>query len=265
MNRQEMERLGTKTPEQQFLYKLEAEFAYAPRVAEALLEEAQACLLGHTGELRPGQMRVLLAKRGAAHGRSLKETEKVEVIWTMDAGVADQEIALKEGAQGLRRARLQRLLEEALEQGAVATQEDVARALQVSVRTIRRDCIALREAGRFLHTRGYLQGIGRGQTHKAQIVGRWLAGETYDQITFHTHHSLASVQRYIQTFVRVTHLHEQDFCLDEIALLLQLGKGLVEEYLALSEETDTPLARRRLADQLRRLKQDRPQEKKGAV
>lgn len=48
MNQQEMERLRTKTPEQQFVHKLEAEFAYAPRVAQAVLEEARACLLvGH--------------------------------------------------------------------------------------------------------------------------------------------------------------------------------------------------------------------------
>lgn len=265
MNQQEMERLSTKTPEQRFLHRLETDFAYAPRVAKALLEEAQTCLLGHSGELRPGQMRVLLAKRGAAHGCSLQTVEKVEVIWTIDAGMADQEIARKKGRQGLRRARLRRLLEEALEQGAAATQEDVARALQVSVRTLRRDCAALREEGISLPTRGYLQGIGRGQTHKAQIVGRWLAGETYDQITFHTHHSLASVQRYIQTFVRVVHLHEQGFCGDEIGLLLQLGKGLVEEYLSLYQEATSPLARRRLSDQLQRLGQKQPQRKKGGV
>lgn len=263
MNRQQMERLAVKTPEQHFLQKLEEEFAYAPRVAQALLEEARECLLGRPGELRAGQMRVLLAKRGAPHGRSLKATEKVEVTWTVDAGIADQEIGHKEGGQSLRQVRIQRLLQEALEQGAVATHEDLARVLQVTTRTIRRDCAALREGGHTLPTRGYLQGIGRGQTHKGEIVSRWLAGETYDQITFHTHHSLASVQRYIQTFVRVVHLHEQQFGREEIALLLQLGQGLVAEYLALYRKHDSDLARRRLVDQLRRLGQRQPRAKKG--
>ena len=52
-------------------------------------------------------------------------------------------------------------------------------------------------------SRGNLQGIGRGQTHKAQIIARWLQGETYDQIALHTHHALVSVQGYIGTFARV--------------------------------------------------------------
>jgi hypothetical protein len=265
MNQQEMARLRTKTPEQQFLYKLEAEFAYAPRVARAVLAEARECLFGHSEVLRPGQMRVLLARRGAAHGRPLAETEKVEVVWTIDDGIADAELACQQGAVALRRERLRRLLEEALEQGGVATQEDVARALQVSVRTIRRDCAALRAAGERLPTRGQLQGIGRGQTHKAQIVGRWLAGETYDQIAVHTHHSLASIQRYIQTFVRVVHLHEQAFSREEIGLLLQLGPGLVAEYLALYHQADSRQARRRLAEQLRRLGEGQLQGKKGGI
>ena len=75
------------------------------------------------------------------------------------------------GSPTLRRVRIQRLLDEALAQGAVATQEDLAQALHVSLRTIKRDCAAQAQEV-YLPTRGNLHGIGRGQTHKAQI-GRW--------------------------------------------------------------------------------------------
>jgi len=252
-----------KTPEERFLNLLEQDFAQPPKVAEAILDEACDCLLGRPEQLQPGQMRVVLVKRQAPHGRPLRETEKVEVVWTIDAGREDRAILRRTTPRALRRVRIQRLLDEALAQGAVATQEDLALALQASVRTIKRDCAALRATGIYLPTRGNLQGIGRGQTHKAQIVGRWLEGETYDQITFRTHHSTASVRRYIRAFVRVVDLHDRGFQAAEIAHLLQQSRPLVVEYLAIYAQHDTALARRRLAEHRQRRAHTVPVEKRG--
>ena len=264
MNGNMLKRLTAKTPEQQFLNKLEQEFEYAPRVAEAILQEAQACLLGRAAPLRPGQRHVFLAKRGARHGRPMRETEKVEVIWTIDAGEEDLATAQKKGAPGLRRARIERLLDEALLQGAVATQEDLAWALNVNVRTVRRDCALMRSEGIAVPTRGSLQGIGRGQTHKREILARWLAGETYDEITFHCRHSPASVKRYVQGFVRVVHLYKEGFGRGEIALLLPMSRSLVEQYLAVYAENDTLQVRRRLADHRLRLAKGQTAVKRGS-
>jgi transcription initiation factor IIE alpha subunit len=253
MNNNEIERLQAKTPEQRFLHMLEAEFHYAPKVAQAILEEAQSCLLGSSDQLRPGQVRVVLTKREAGHGRALRETATTEVVWTIDAGLEDRQVLQAHDAIALRQVRLQRLLDEALDQGAAAVQEDLAQALQVSVRTIKRDFAALQAQGIFLPTRGKLHGIGRGQTHKPQIVGRWLKGETYDQIQLHTRHALSSIKRYIQTFVRVVHLHRQGFSNSQIAQLLGISEALVEEYLAVYHDNDTPECRKRLDEQLQRL------------
>ena len=263
MNDNYFERLLAKTPEQQYLNKLEQEFEFAPRVAEAILQEAKACLLGQEVPMRPGQRRILLTKRGARHGRSIRETEKVEVVWTIDAGSEDMEIGKKEGAIGLRRARIRRLLNEALLQGAAATQEDLAWALNVDTRTVRRDCAVLRAEGKEVPTRGNLQGIGRGQTHKRPILARWLAGETYDQITLQCHHNVASVARYIQGLVRVVHLTKEGFSPEEVAILLPMSRSLVAEYLAVYEENDNPLARRRLRDHRRRVAKGVPAVKRG--
>jgi hypothetical protein len=98
-----------------------------------------------------------------------------------------------------------------------------------------------------------VQGIGRGQTHKAQIVGRWLRGETYDQIALHTRHSLSSVRRYVQTFARVVHLHRQGWVDHQIAMLLSIGPSLVAEYLAIYRKDDSLACRQRLEAQLKRL------------
>ena len=211
MQQNEIERLQAKTPEQRLISVLQQEYHFAPKIAQALVAEAQACLVGPDLPLQPGQMRVVLLKRKAPPGRALSQSQMVEVVWTIDAGPEDQAVLANYGLCALRQVRIQRLLEEALAQGAVASQEDLARALQVSVRTIKRDWAELQAQGLYLPSRGHLQGIGRGQTHKAQIVGRWLRGETYDQIARHTHHAVSCVQRYVQTFVRVLNLHQQGF------------------------------------------------------
>jgi len=263
MDEQTNNRLRAKTPEQRFLSVLEADFHQPPRVAQALLEEAQACLLGHGSALRPGQIRIILTALDAGHGQALCNITRQEVTWTVDAGQEDRQVLQQHGLVALRQVRIQRLLDEALAQGAVATQEDLAQVLHVSVRTIKRDCQDLETQGIYLPTRGKLKGIGRGQTHKAQIVGRWLRGETYDQIVLHTRHSVSSIQRYVRGFVRVVDLHTQDFRVGEIALLLDMGVPLVREYLAVYEQCDASEYRARLKEQIERFRQA-PVAKKGA-
>lgn len=265
MNKDQVARWQAKTPEQRFLNMLGNEFNQPSRVAQAILADATSCLLGTEENMQPGQMRVILAARGAGHGKAVRDLATKEVIWTVDAGEEDYEVGQKHGCQKMRQQRILRLLDEALAQGAVATQEDLARALQVTVRTIKRDCKAMREKGIYLPTRGNLQGIGRGQTHKAQIVKYWLEGETYDRVARQAHHSVTSVQRYIQAFIRVVQLHGRGLPNDEIALLLQMSRPLVEEYLAIYAEHDSPFARQRLAEQLQRLKKRSPREKKGVA
>lgn len=264
MNEDQAARWKAKSSEQQFLNMLEKEYNQAPRVAQAILADAENCLLGRDKGLKQGQMRVILTARGAGHGKPMREMVTRNVVWTVDAGEKDTDICRQDGYPALRRERILRLLNEALAQGAVATQEDLARALQTSVRTIKRDFKVMQGQGAYLPARGNLKGIGRGQTHKAQIVGSWLAGKTFDQIAQKSRHSVTSVQRYVQAFVRVVELQQRGLPIVEIALLLQVGQPLVKEYLAIYDAHDAPFARQRLAEQLQRLKK-RPQSgKKGA-
>ena len=265
MNQDELLRLQAKSADQRLLSMLQQEFHFAPKIAQAILREAQECLLGSAVGLRAGQMRIVLLKRNAPHGRALSQTKTIEVTWTLDAGSEDQQVLACHGLTALRQVRIQRLLEEALAQGAVASQEDLARALQVSGRTIKRDCAALQAQGIYLPTRGNLQGIGRGQTHKAHIVGRWLQGETYDQVARHTHHAVSCVRRYVQTFVRVVKLQQQPLSQPEICLLLQVSQPLLAEYLAVYERFDSPFCRQRLDEQLARLTDPAPQPQKGGL
>lgn len=267
MSQNNMEnRSATKTGEGHLLRKLEQEFHFPPRIAQAVVEEAKASIEGNQ-PLESGQVRRYLSRYEAGGGQPLKETPTVEVIWTLDAGAEDQAVQKAYGRVSLRRVRLQRLVSEAIEQGAVASQEDLSVALGVSIRTIKSDCQALESQGTLVTTRGKLHGIGRGQTHKGQIVGHWLKGATYDQIMQLTHHSLISIRRYIQTFLRIMLLYRQGFALLEVAHLSQTSEALLQEYLAVYALHDQPSCRERLETHLARLQNgrrpDEPLEKGG--
>lgn len=249
-------RTQVKTAASQLQQKLESEFDIPRRIAEAIVNEAEECLQAPSEQQVSGQRWVLLASREAGHGQALSETALRQVCWTVDDGAADTATYAAHGAVGLRRVRLQRLLGEAVEQGALATQEDLATALTVDVRTIKRDCRELEAAGVWLPLRGAIRSIGRGQTHKAQIVGRWLGGETYDQLTRSTHHHVSCIARYVQTFVRVVALHQEGLLAQQIAHLTQSGLPLVQEYLTLYHQYDAPHYRERLAEQLQRMQGD---------
>lgn len=254
MERSESERRAfAKTKSAHFLNKLQSEFDMAPRIAQAVVEEAEACLSDENESQQSGQRWVILASRRAGHGQSLKETATQRVCWTLDAGEEDQATLREQGSLGVRRVRIQRLLDEAVDQDALATQEDLAHALEVDVRTIKRDCVALQKAGVWLALRGNVRGIGRGQTHKSQIVGRWLHGESYDQLMRSTHHTVSCIRRYVQTFVRVVALQQEGFAESQIAHLTQCGVHLVQEYLTIYRQNDDALGRERLAEQLLRL------------
>lgn len=113
----EEQRAFAKTKRAQLLYSLENEFDLAPRIAQAVLEEAEASLYSTAVNAEAGQRRVVLASREAAHGQSLSATQTKQVTWTLDAGETDRETLLSQGRKGLRRVRIQRLLDEAVEQG----------------------------------------------------------------------------------------------------------------------------------------------------
>jgi len=79
---------------------------------------------------------------------SLEHRRLVPVALTLDAGPADTALRRSQGGIALRRARLTRILHEAEGQGVRPTIPQLADALNVSERTIKRDLAALREDGR---------------------------------------------------------------------------------------------------------------------
>src|SRR3954464_15074707 len=102
--KESVERQAAKTDEQELVRVLEQEFKLAPRIAQAVLEEAVA-------HLRPGaapaagQIVVLLAERRAGVSQPLCETPKQRVSWTVDGGASDRAVLREYGRRGLRQMR----------------------------------------------------------------------------------------------------------------------------------------------------------------
>jgi len=250
------DRLALKTPEAAFEQVLQQEYNFSKRLSGALMQTAQEMLGGSVPAeaVRAGQMRLLVASLRAPFGPPLKETEQVAVTLTVDAGREDATVKASQGLVGQRKGRILRLLEEGLAQGGVLSQEDLARALQVDVRTIRRDVRALKQAGHVVLTRGQVKGVGRGQSHKVRIIEWWLEREGYDQIARRMYHSPQAIKRYVSTFLRVVVLHRQETALEEIAFLTQSSVRLVQDYLAVYEAAlQAPHRAEKLQEELSRV------------
>jgi len=231
------ERLAEKTPEASFLHILREEFNLSLREAREVVSAAQEYLglEQPSSQVRAGQLRLVVASLRAPFGPPLTETDRVTVNLTVDAGAADATVLAQEGRIGLRQGRILRLVDEALEQGGVLTEEDLARVLQVTPRTVIRDMQALKAAGHVVQTRGQVKGAGRGQTHKVRIIELWLDRQGYDRIALWAHHSVQSIKRYIAAFQRVVLLSRQGKAPAEIAFLVSISERLVTDYLALYE------------------------------
>lgn len=93
---------------------------------------------------------VRLASKDAPTGRSLQENEFLNVNWIIHKPEDDQILDKTKRRQH----QLERLSAQALEQGALPTVEDLAKALNASVATIKRDLAVLRAANVHLSTRG---------------------------------------------------------------------------------------------------------------
>lgn len=261
MPRTQEERLAEKTVERQFLFELETDFELAPATSRAVLEMAQQVLLlsSQKGEIREGQMCVTAVSAREPSGKPLSAMRKVAVVVTVDGGLGDLAVWRRHGAVALRRVRLLRITAEAVDQGGVLTQEDLARLLQTDVRTIRRDVALLRAEGYWVPTRGVVKDIGRGQSHKAKIVEMYLQRMTYSEIMRKARHAASSIKRYVETFGRVVVLWERGLReAREIAYIVGVSERLASEYLWLRAQYDRPQYRDRIEEIARQVRRVLP-------
>lgn len=229
------DRLLEKTPEQIFINSLRKEFELSPAESKGILDLAKVCLFGQVPQT-VGKIKYICASRQAKHGKPLSEQELVEVELTFDNGIEDLNVLKASGPKALRQLKVLRLSEETWDGGGSLTQEDLARLLQVTSRTIRQDIRELQADGNFIHTRGTDHDIGRSLSHKSRIIELYLSGETYDSIMRKSRHSAFSIKRYVSSFGRLLLLLAHDMEeVKELSRLLCQSERLTTEYLEIYE------------------------------
>jgi hypothetical protein len=95
----------------------------------------------------------------------------------------------------------------------------------------------LRGEGIDVPTRGQIKDIGKGISHKGQVVQDWLSGYTFSQIKQRRWHSIHSIERYCVDFQRVVRLHRRGLKLADIRVGTGLSERLIKEYLALFSQS----------------------------
>ena len=226
-----------KSSDGEFLYELEHAFELSPKLSEQILITAKECLL-RGNILGEGQVEVSVIGIEERSGKVLEQLEKCKVILTIDAGQADIEALKLYGRIGLRRIKIQRITDEAVEQGGVLSQEDIGKYLSCTKRTVQRDIREIKKSGIEVITRGVLHNIGRGQTHKVKIIGMYLDGKTYSEIKLSTRHSVGAIKRYIESFSKVLMCHKSKiYGRKAISVVTGLSEGLVKQYQDLIRES----------------------------
>jgi hypothetical protein len=245
IKKRQIERQQIKSSEGEFLYELQHLYELSPKLSSLILLSAKECLLREY-HLREGQIEATVVGLEERSGKVIEKMEKVRVRLTIDNGLEDLEVKKTFGRKVLRRTKILRITEETIDQRGVLSQEDLSKYLGCAVRTIQRDIRTLKQEGQNVITRGYLHNIGRGQTHKAKIIGLYLDGLTYSEIKLRTKHSVGAIKRYLEGFTKVLMARKQGiYRTKDISLVTGLSNYLVEQYLALIKESKRDQTRKR--------------------
>ncbi len=230
---EELDRMEKKTPEQMLKVELENEFGFSPIVARALLNKIDSYNASNKSSNLPvGTIFYWAASSKEPAGKAIEDMNLKQIRLSLNLST-DISVLRENGMQALREAKIVRITEEARDQDAYLTQEDIAVLLCSSVRTIRRDIERLRNRGIDIPTRGQKMDIGKGVSHKTLIVELYLKNYQYTDIQRQTRHSTESIERYLQDFSRVVMLLNNGLNISDIRQATGMSERLVGEYIDL--------------------------------
>jgi hypothetical protein len=248
---QKWNRLSEKQLDTQFINEITSGLLCSPFEAMAILDSVYkiyAPYFQSNGSLKPGQSLFQVLSIENCPSATLAESKQITVTLTLDDPTEDLLVRQNSGVIGLRRHRMQRVCNEAFQQGGLLTVEDLAnRLFNCGERTICRDLEFLRKNHIILPLRSTIKDMGRTISHRLIIIKLWLKGEEYSDISSATFHSVTSVKNYVDKFKRVVALSEEAYDINTIAFLVKISPPLAEEYFKLYKTLDiTPHRREEL-------------------
>lgn len=246
-------RLNDKSPLQAIQVELQQGYALSPVEAQVLARRLQQIVDEQTGYTRGlGQITYQAIAMDEPPGKSLQECQKVPVQLTL-FDESDAQVLAQDGPIELRRVRVHRLVNEALMQGGALSQEDLAGLLGVSLKSIKRIFAHYRQCGNPLPSRGEIQDMGRGVSHKIPVIRRYVQDLSFSEISQALgDHGIQSMARYLRHFALVMILEDRELSPQQMQSVIGISLNLIEQYRQLYAELDQPEYRPTL-DRLKRM------------
>jgi len=248
------ERLRQKQQDVQFTNQLQAGMNCSPFEAKAILNcvyEVYHPFFDNSASMKPGQILFEVVSVENSAKTKLSDCQMKTVVLTLDAGGDDLYVREHQGVIGLRRHRLERIVNECFQQGGLLTVEDIAnRLLNCGERTVTRDIKAFKDKGIILPLRSTIRDMGRSISHRETIVRLWLLGMEFSEIARQTHHSIEAIANYVGKFKRVVCLAKDNHEITTIAFLVKISVTLAQEYYHLFQTLDIAPNRSKELDEL---------------
>ena len=183
MESQAINRLHNKTSLHAVQVELQSGYDLSPVEAQVLARRVQQLVDEQAGFSRqPGQITYQAIAMDESPGKPLEDCRKVPVHLTV---MADEDVHTwaNKGSLALRRLRAHRIVYEATMQGGALSQEDVAYILGISLKSVKRVFAYFREQGESLPSRGEIQDMGRGVSHKIPIICKYVQDLSFSRIS----------------------------------------------------------------------------------
>ena len=232
--------------------ELQQGYDLSPVEAQVLAQRLQQLVDEQTGwDRQAGQITYQAIAIDEPPGKPLNLCRKVPVHLTLMAE-ADGELWAREGPITLRRVRVHRLTYEALMQSGALSQEDLASLLGVSLKTVKRIFAWYREQDERLPSRGEIQDMGRGVSHKVPVIRRYVQDLSFSRISHQLgRHGVPSMARYLRHFALVMILEDRGLTPSQMQGVIGISENLVQQYRQLYAELDVAHYARTL-DRLKR-------------
>ena len=213
----------------------------SPFEASIITEKAQEVFrIGDHHEkesLQPGQMIWQAISEDEPPGKPLYECKFKRIRLTIVSIDEDMEVLKQYGHSAKRGQQILRITQEALDQRALLTQEDLAILLDCDVKTIRTDIKRYQQKHDvIIPTRGNKKDIGPGLTHRERAVEFFIQGKDTVTIARDMNHSLKAIERYTHAFSRVVYCQAQLRDTLKTALVVGVSVIAVNRYLGLKDK-----------------------------
>lgn len=268
MNSQVMERLDSKTSLHAIQTELQSDYGLSPVEAQVLARRVQMLVNEQLGLTRQsGQITYHAIALQESPGKPLADCRKVPVHLTVSAD-EDAQVWAEQGPLALRRLRIHRIVYEATLQGGALSQEDIACLLGISTRSVKRVFAHFRAQGQTLPSRGEIQDMGRGVSHKIPVIRRYVQDLSFSHIARELgNHGIDSMARYVHHFALVMILDDRGLTGPQMRSILGISENLIAQYQDLYHELNVPEHARtleRLKGTLRPVATDAPSEPAAA-